>query len=77
MFLNQLALEFMTAVNFTVDPCNKDTWLNFACTRRVNGPDNINQVERLLKVADVQTQGNVLHIRISKNDCVFHIIIIH
>ncbi|ODM90612.1 Neprilysin-2, partial [Orchesella cincta] len=49
------ALEFMTAVNFTVDPCNNDTWLDYACTRRVNGPDNIDQIGRLMRNTDKQT----------------------
>ncbi|ODM91324.1 Neprilysin-1 [Orchesella cincta] len=49
------ALEFMTAVNFTVDPCNNDTWLDYACKRRVNGPDNIDQIGRLMRNTDKQT----------------------
>ncbi|ODM92331.1 Neprilysin-1 [Orchesella cincta] len=53
--LDAVALEFMTSVNFTVDPCNKNTWLDFACSRRVNGNDNINQVERLMMNTDGQT----------------------
>ncbi|CAL8073339.1 unnamed protein product [Orchesella dallaii] len=50
------ALEFMTATNFTVEPCNHDTWLDFVCARRVHGPDNINQPERLMKLTNLQTQ---------------------
>ncbi|CAL8140047.1 unnamed protein product [Orchesella dallaii] len=52
----EAALEFMSSVNFTVDPCVKATWPGFVCSRRVQGPDNINQVERLMKGADVVTE---------------------
>ncbi|CAL8140049.1 unnamed protein product [Orchesella dallaii] len=68
------ALEFMTSVNFTVDPCKKETWMNFVCSRRVKGPDNINQVERLAKVADVQIQeilDGVLGAKELKDDFLF------
>ncbi|CAL8110469.1 unnamed protein product [Orchesella dallaii] len=51
-----LALEVMTATNFSIDPCNQNTWLNFVCTRRVSGPDNSNQVEHLMEVVDHQTK---------------------
>ncbi|CAL8140045.1 unnamed protein product [Orchesella dallaii] len=50
------ALEYMTAVNFTVDPCNTATWLDFACKRRVKGPDNLSHFETLVKLSDIQTE---------------------
>lgn len=47
----------MQSTNFTVDPCESGKWLEFSCARRVNGPDNINQLERLIKLAEKQTIG--------------------
>ncbi|CAL8140041.1 unnamed protein product [Orchesella dallaii] len=50
------ALDYMTAVNFTVDPCNTQTWLDFACKRRVKGPDNLSHFEKQVKISEIQTE---------------------
>ncbi|CAL8140039.1 unnamed protein product [Orchesella dallaii] len=50
------ALEYMTAVNFTVDPCNTQTWLDFACKRRVKGPDNLSHFENQVKLSEIHTE---------------------
>lgn len=55
-----VALEIMQATNFTVDPCQPNMWLAYACERRVTGVDNINQPERLMKKVEGQTKSTLV-----------------
>ncbi len=59
MLIFYIALEIMQATNFTVNPCEPNMWLLYACDRRVNGVDNINQPERLIKKNEGQTKSTL------------------